>query len=129
MRLIIFIAVACCLAACSSNSPDSEPATQTISLFNGQDLTGWHADIPRADGGREVPPSFVAQDGILVSKGRPQGHLITDRSFRDYRLKVEWRWPEKPGNCATKSWRDSGIPATWTPTRYSVSTRELPRRA
>ncbi len=99
MRLIIFIAVACCLAACSSNSPDSEPATQTISLFNGQDLTGWHADIPRADGGREVPPSFVAQDGILVSKGRPQGHLITDRSFRDYRLKVEWRWPEKPGNC------------------------------
>jgi len=68
-------------------------------LWNGRDLSGWHADVPAADGGKKVEPSFVARDGILVSQGNPPGHLITDASFRDYRLTVEWRWPGQPGNC------------------------------
>jgi len=68
-------------------------------LFNGRDLTGWHADVPAADGHPELPPSFVARDGLLVSLGTPQGHLISDESFRDYRLVVEYRWPGEPGNC------------------------------
>jgi uncharacterized protein YciI len=68
-------------------------------LFNGKDLTGWHADIPRADANPDVEPSFVAKDGLLISRGQPQGHLISDESFRDYRLVVEYRWPGKPGNC------------------------------
>lgn len=71
----------------------------TVSLFNGRDLSGWHADIPAADKKDDLPPSFVVRDGILVSQGRPQGHLITDESFQNYRLLVEWRWPAKPGNC------------------------------
>ena len=36
---------------------------------------------------------------MLVSKGEPQGHLISDDVFRDYRLVVEYRWPDEPGNC------------------------------
>ena len=68
-------------------------------IFNGKDLTGWHADIPEADDKPDLPPSFSVRDGILVSHGSPLGHLITDESFRDYKLVVEWRWPSKPGNC------------------------------
>lgn len=67
--------------------------------WNGRDLTGWHADVPAADGGVAVSPSFVVRDGVLVSQGRPEGHLITDASFADYRLTFEWRWPGEPGNC------------------------------
>ena len=72
---------------------------KSVALFNGEDLSGWHSDVPKADGGAEVPPSFVVRDGILVSQGNPQGHLITDGSFKNYRLTVEYRWPSKPGNC------------------------------
>ena len=36
---------------------------------------------------------------MLRSNGNPQGHLITDASYGDYRLTVEWRWPSEPGNC------------------------------
>ena len=43
--------------------------------------------------------AFVVRDGYLVSLGSPSGHLITDQSFHDYRLTVEYRWPAKPGNC------------------------------
>ncbi|MGE0143660.1 MAG: DUF1080 domain-containing protein [Planctomycetota bacterium] len=84
------------LAACHSSTPESPTV---VHLFNGTDLIGWHADIPAADGGAEVPPSFFVRDGVLVSNGKPQGHLITDASYSNYRLTVEWRWPGEPGNC------------------------------
>lgn len=86
---LLFVAAACATA----------PGHGPVSLWNGVDLAGWHADVPAADGGAAVAPSFVVRDGLLVSQGRPEGHLITDASFRDYRLTVEWRWPGEPGNC------------------------------
>ncbi len=70
-----------------------------MKLWNGKDLAGWHADVPAADSGAKVEPSFVARDGMLVSLGKPEGHLITDASYADYRLTAEWRWPGEPGNC------------------------------
>lgn len=72
---------------------------QTVSLFNGHDLSGWHADIPANDGADKPAESFVVRDGTLVSLGTPGGHLITDASHRDYRLEVEYRFAGKPGNC------------------------------
>ena len=74
-------------------------ASEPVPLFNGEDLGGWHADVPKADGGAEVPPSFVVRDGMLVSMGEPRGHLLTDKEFSDYRLTVEYRFAGEPGNC------------------------------
>ncbi|MFT7677138.1 MAG: hypothetical protein ACI8QC_001115 [Planctomycetota bacterium] len=71
----------------------------STSLFNGTDLSGWHTDIPQADDNADLPPSFEARDGMLVSNGNPQGHLITDASYSDYRLEIEYRWSGEPGNC------------------------------
>jgi len=71
----------------------------TTSLFNGRDLAGWSADVPAADEDPNIAPSFVVRDGMLVSLGKPEGHLVTDASYRDYRLAVEYRWTGEPGNC------------------------------
>jgi hypothetical protein len=90
---LLFLFLAC---ACLSQ-PGGEPAT--IALFDGKSLAGWHADVPAADADPNLAPSFAARDGLLVSLGSPVGHLITDASFRDYRLTLEWRWPGEPGNC------------------------------
>jgi 3-keto-disaccharide hydrolase len=68
------------------------------SLFNGKDLSGWHVDIPAADTNPQLPPAFIVRNGLLVSLGEPRGHLISDSSYRDYRLEVEYRFPAKPGN-------------------------------
>jgi len=89
-----FVALAL-VAACSA-PPGPSPV---LPLWNGRDLAGWHADVPAADGGAAVEPSFVVSDGVLVSRGNPPGHLITDAEFANYRLTVEWRWPGQPGNC------------------------------
>ena len=69
-----------------------EAKAKPISLFNGKDLTGWHVDVPKADKNPEIEPSFTVRGGLLVSLGRPGGHLITDAIYQDYRLKLEYRF-------------------------------------
>ena len=71
----------------------------TRSLFNGRDLTGWHVDVPARDTTPSLPPSFIVRNGMLVSMGVPEGHLITDAVHRNYRLEVEYRFAGKAGNC------------------------------
>ena len=84
------------LAGCRATPP---PAPASIALFNGVDLAGWHADVPAADADPALPPAFVVEDGVLVSRAHPLGHLLTDATYADYRLVVEYRWPGEPGNC------------------------------
>jgi len=72
---------------------------EPVSLFNGKDLTGWHADVPAADKDPKIAPSFTVRDGMLVSLGKPGGHLITDKEYSNYKLEVQYRFSAKPGNC------------------------------
>ena len=74
-------------------------ATQPQDLFNGKDLTGWHADVPDLDNDSTINSPFIVRDGMLVSMGTPGGHLITDAVYQNYRLEVEYRFAGKPGNC------------------------------
>lgn len=73
--------------------------SQSKNLFNGRDLKGWHVDVPASDTVNGLPPSFIVRKGMLVSLGKPEGHLITDLSYNDYILEVEYRFAGKPGNC------------------------------
>jgi hypothetical protein len=78
---------------------DQKPDEEAISLFNGADLTGWHVDVPEADDNPDIEPSFIVRDGMLVSLGTPNGHLITDEVYSNYRLVAEYRFAGEPGNC------------------------------
>ncbi len=78
---------------CSCHSSDTQ------SLFNGKDLEGWHTDIPAMDTATNISTSFIIRNGMLVSLGEPRGHLITNVSYKDYRLEVSYRFPGEPGNC------------------------------
>ena len=68
-------------------------------LFNGKDLDGWHVDVPKMDDDSTLKSPFIIRDGMLVSLGTPQGHLITDAVFENYRLEVVYRFAGTPGNC------------------------------
>ena len=68
-------------------------------LFNGKDLTGWHVDVPQKDNDPDAEDTFIVREGNLVSLGQPNGHLITDEEFQNYRLHVEYRFAADPGNC------------------------------
>lgn len=42
---------------------------------------------------------WTMEDGVLVCRGEPLGYIYTKHNYRDFTLKLEWRWPEgkKPG--------------------------------
>jgi hypothetical protein len=74
-------------------------SNNTINLFNGKDLTGWHVDVPAMDTNSSLKSPFVVRDGQLISMGVPQGHLITDAVYHDYIINAEYRFVDSPGNC------------------------------
>lgn len=73
--------------------------TSQHSLFNGKDLAGWHMDVPALDKNPSGTKPFVVRNGLLVSLGSPGGHLITDKTYENYKLETEYRFSAKPGNC------------------------------
>ena len=71
------------------------PREQTP-LFNGRGLSGWVFVLRDKD----VDPMTVwsVSDGVIHCTGRPSGYMRTEADYADYRLHVEWRWPERVGN-------------------------------
>src|SRR5262245_27987737 len=99
MRNVAIGLVLSTVVATLASASDAVVPRVAVRLFNGTDLRGWKADVPAQDTNANAPRSFVAQGGLLVSKGEPRGHLLTDVEYRDYRLEVEYRFPGKGGNC------------------------------
>ncbi len=67
-------------------------------LFNGKDLTGWKTFLdPKA---KDADPAKVwtIQNGEIHCAGKPMGYLLTDKEYGDYVLRVQWKFPDKPGN-------------------------------
>jgi hypothetical protein len=67
-----------------------------IALFNGRDLDGWHTYLE--SGNADPKDVWKVQDGKIWCTGKPTGFLRTKEQYSDYKLELEWRWPEKPGN-------------------------------
>lgn len=66
-------------------------------LFNGKDLTGWTFHV-QADSTATAEDVFGVKDGVITIAGQPFGYMITDQSFSDYKLHLEWRWSGEPSN-------------------------------
>jgi hypothetical protein len=65
-------------------------------LFNGRDLKGWTVFV--SDSTVNPAGFFYVKDGFIETPGVPNGYLRTTGEFSDYKLHVEWRYPEKPTN-------------------------------
>lgn len=100
MKLIsIFALLLVVIVSCTSTTRQ-EKQTATKTLFNGADLSGWHVDVPDMDRKDTVVRNpFIVRDSMLVSLGTPNGHLITDSVYQNYRLEVQYRFAGEPGNC------------------------------
>ncbi|WP_298475376.1 DUF1080 domain-containing protein [uncultured Maribacter sp.] len=70
----------------------------SISLFNGKNLDGWHIDVPVKDSLPDTLNPFIVKKGELISLGTPRGHLITNKSYSNYRLEVVYKFTGEPGN-------------------------------
>jgi uncharacterized protein (TIGR03000 family) len=71
--------------------PAKADAEGFVSLFNGKDLSGWKFEPASAES------AFSVKDGAIVVKGQPPGYFYTDKSYRNYVLRFDWKFI-KDGN-------------------------------
>ncbi len=76
--------------------------TQKTALFNGKDLSGW-TKVITAEPGSDPDVTWTVADGVIRCTGKPFGYLMTQQSFADFKLHVEYRW------YATAEQMNSGI--------------------
>jgi hypothetical protein len=72
---------------------DNTPPPGFVSLFNGKDFTGWK--VPPGDNGHwKIIDGVIDYDAKSEAKG--EKNLVTEKSFKDFVLRVDWRLkPEK----------------------------------
>ncbi|MDR3219276.1 MAG: DUF1080 domain-containing protein [Dysgonamonadaceae bacterium] len=104
------------IPAILQNHPDkvlftkvSDGTAEWISLFNGKDLTGWNTYIEKYGINNDAENEFLVEDQVLHFNGEPMGYLYTGDSFKNYYLKVVFRWGEKKYPPRLDYPRDSGI--------------------
>jgi hypothetical protein len=89
------VAVLACVLAGSAARPEAQGAVPEgfVSLFNGKDLSGWR--IPEGDGGH-----WKVVDGVIDydagSEAKKDKNLWTEKSFRNFQLKIDWRIKDTP---------------------------------
>lgn len=85
-------------------APEGEP----IILFNGTNLEGfytWIRELDYADPNKV----FTVKDGILHISGNGYGGLITNESYRDYHLVIDFKWGKRTWGNREDRARDSGV--------------------
>ncbi len=70
-------------------------AQKTIDLFNGQDLNNWGFVLQDNKPNNGI---FSAKDGIIHITGTPFGYMYTKEKYSNFRLHIEWRWPQEASN-------------------------------
>jgi Domain of Unknown Function (DUF1080) len=63
-------------------------------LFNGKDLTGWKVQFQDKNKDADPANTFTVKDGALIVSGKPTCYIYTDKSYKDYVIKYDWRFPE-----------------------------------
>lgn len=64
-------------------------------LFNGKDLSGWKTIL--GNGKPDDGNTFHVHDGVIVVSGKPNGYFYTEKSYKNYILRYDWKFI-KDGN-------------------------------
>jgi hypothetical protein len=95
MRTPTLFAALLCFYVIASAEPLIKDTT-TVRLFNGRDFEGLHiyTELAKTDPATE----WKVEDGVLRCVSTNKGYICTKTAYADYHLRLEWRWPDKPGN-------------------------------
>ena len=99
MKKFLFVLILIALAA-------SGCSTKRTHLFDGKDMNEWlfyledksidPADVWSIE--ERVTLFGLRKDRVIHCKGMPNGYIMSRGWFSDYKLHLEWRWVEEPGN-------------------------------
>jgi Domain of Unknown Function (DUF1080) len=76
-------------AGFAQDTPKAIAPTDRIELFNGKDFTGW-TFFSRSNA--DLAQTWTVTNSVIHCTGQPFGYARTEKSYRDYKLTVEWRF-------------------------------------
>ena len=90
IQLLVIVAISLCVAGCTAQRGRAR-VNDELKL---SEMEFFSADPQVA-----MEDVWRTEDGVLICTGNPLGYLYTKQDYRDFTLKLEWRWPEdkKPG--------------------------------
>ncbi|HKO79907.1 MAG TPA: DUF1080 domain-containing protein [Chitinophagaceae bacterium] len=78
-------------------------------LFNGKDISGWYTFLKTKGKSNDPDTVFSVNNGLLKITGKEFGYIVTERSFSNFHLVVEFKWGEKKYPPREDKVRDNGI--------------------
>jgi len=97
----IVVAAVCLAALAASLAPAAEevavePAGK-MALFDGKTFNGW-VRILRGDKGDVDETWTIKPGGVIACTGKPAGYIRTEKAYKNYHFRMEYRWAGKTGN-------------------------------
>ena len=94
------------VAVAADDAKKSKPVAvkEHTMLFNGKNLDGWTGFLPQKE---EIGKNWSVTNGVMRCEGKKVGYIRTVDSYANYKLHVEWRWPEKQSNSGVLLHRQS----------------------
>ncbi|MES1181626.1 MAG: DUF1080 domain-containing protein, partial [Flavobacterium sp.] len=81
-----------------------------VSIMNGKSFDGWYKWFQGRNKNEDPENIFSLENGgVLHDTGKELGYIMTDKSFADFHLKLEFKWGEKKWPPRENAKRDSGI--------------------
>jgi hypothetical protein len=96
VRSVVRLAVGCLVLAglvMSAPADEKKPSDGTIKLFNGKDMSGFKFELKEK--GADPSRTWIVKDGVIECTGQPFGYFYTEKPYKNYVLRYDWRYPKE----------------------------------
>lgn len=100
-----------CLSVNAQQVSKATASPQMKPMFNGKNFNGWHSFLTTKGVNNDPEKVFTIADGVLHVSGKEFGYLLTEKSYKDFHMSLEFKWGNKkwPPRDADTTKRDNGI--------------------
>lgn len=89
-KLLGVVLAAAVFVGVTASSDVDKAEVGFVPIFNGKDLTGIKLfGVPES--------TYKIQDGVLICSGKPNGYWYTEKSYKNYILRFDWRYKRPEG--------------------------------
>ena len=78
-------------------------------LFNGKNLDGWNMFLNKIGSNTDPNKNFNVENNELHVLGKDLGYIITQKGYKNFHFKVDFKWGEKRWGSRQNEKRDAGV--------------------
>jgi hypothetical protein len=89
--------------------PKNAIAQKSIPLFNHKNLNGWYAFEPETGKHKQGLELFAVENQMIRCYGKKAGYLMSKKAFRNFKLKVDYKWNSDSTFTRKSNTKNSGV--------------------